>query len=145
MSSGDVGRRDRLAVGPGAALVFVYGILALAASARSAVQISRDFSAAPLAFSLSAFAALVYVVATVALAARGRVWRRVAVVSMSIELVGVVLVGALSLVLPALQATPFGGDATVWSWFGAGYGFVPLVLPILGLLWVRRAGRVSGR
>jgi hypothetical protein len=25
----------------------------------------------------------------------------------------------------------------VWSDFGIGYGFVPVVLPILGLLWLR--------
>jgi len=29
-------------------------------------------------------------------------------------------------------------DATVWSHFGQGYGFVPVVLPVLGLLWLRR-------
>ena len=29
-------------------------------------------------------------------------------------------------------------DATVWSEFGAGYGFVPLVLPLVGLWWLLR-------
>ena len=29
-------------------------------------------------------------------------------------------------------------DATVWSSYGGGYGYVPLVLPVLGLLWLRR-------
>jgi integral membrane protein len=28
-------------------------------------------------------------------------------------------------------------DATVWSDYGIGYGFVPLALPIAGLLWLR--------
>ena len=28
-------------------------------------------------------------------------------------------------------------DKTVWSHFGSGYGYVPLVLPVLGLLWLR--------
>jgi hypothetical protein len=26
----------------------------------------------------------------------------------------------------------------VWSSYGSGYGFVPLVLPVFGLLWLRR-------
>jgi hypothetical protein len=30
-------------------------------------------------------------------------------------------------------------DQTVWSDFGAGYGFVPLVLPFVGLTWVFRS------
>ena len=33
---------------------------------------------------------------------------------------------------------PFGRDATVWSVFGMGYLFIPLVLPILGLFWLSR-------
>jgi len=27
-------------------------------------------------------------------------------------------------------------DATVWTGFGSGYGFVPLVLPFVGLWWL---------
>ncbi len=141
----DARRSRRLSSGPGAVIVAVYGILALAASARSAVQITRDFSAAPLAFSLSAFAAVVYIVATLALTSRGDRGYRVAKITITIELVGVLLIGALSLVAPALQASPFGSDATVWSWFGAGYGFVPLVLPFVGLWWLRRAERQGDR
>lgn len=142
MSTPNARPSARLAVGPGLLLVVVYAILALAASARSAVQIARDFSAAPLAYALSAVAAVVYVVATVALASPGRRWFAVARTAITVELVGVLLVGALSVLLPALRVSPFGRDATVWSWFGAGYGFVPLVLPVLGLLWLRRRGRV---
>jgi hypothetical protein len=34
----------------------------------------------------------------------------------------------------------------VWSGYGSGYGFVPLVLPVFGLLWLRRwSGRVASR
>jgi hypothetical protein len=33
-------------------------------------------------------------------------------------------------------------DATVWSDFGQGYGYVPLILPIVGLWWLlRRSNR----
>lgn len=122
--------------GPGRLLVAVYAIFALAAGARAGVQIGTKFSDAPLAYSLSAFAAAVYVLATVALARGGRTSFRVAVASCSVELAGVLAIGTLSLVDRA--AFP---DATVWSGYGEGYGFVPLVLPVVGLLWLRRTGR----
>lgn len=119
--------------GPGRLLVAVYAIFALAAGARAAVQIATRFDEAPVAYALSAFAAAVYVLATVALARGGRTSRRVALTACSIELAGVLGVGAYSLADP--DSFP---DATVWSHFGQGYGFVPLVLPVLGLLWLRR-------
>jgi cytochrome bd-type quinol oxidase subunit 2 len=122
--------------GPGRLLIAVYAVFALAATARSAVQIAGRFDHAPLAYLLSAFAAVVYIVATIGLARGSRTSRRVATVSCSVELVGVVTVGAVSLLVPHLFP-----DATVWSGFGAGYGFVPLVLPVLGLLWIRRTAR----
>nr|WP_297422177.1 hypothetical protein [uncultured Actinotalea sp.] len=130
----DVPAAPGTASGPGRALVAVYGVLAVAATARSAVQVLRDLEAAPLAYSLSAFAAAVYVVATVALARPGPRARRVAWVAVSVEAVGVLSVGTLSLVRPELFP-----DATVWSGFGIGYALVPLVLPALGLWWLSRA------
>ncbi|WP_344285244.1 hypothetical protein [Actinomadura napierensis] len=117
-------------------LVAVYAIFALAAGARAGVQIGTKFSDAPLAYSLSAFAAAVYVLATVALARGGRTSFRVAVAACSVELAGVLAIGTLSLV--DRSAFP---DATVWSGYGEGYGFVPLVLPVIGLLWLRRTAR----
>lgn len=117
-------------------LVAVYAVFAVAAGARSAVQIATRFDAAPVAYLLSAFAAVVYLVATVALRHSGPRAHRVAVSACAIELVGVLGVGALSLV-----ATSLFPDQTVWSHFGAGYGFVPLVLPALGLFWLRRYDR----
>jgi hypothetical protein len=121
-------------------LVAVYGLFALAASARSAVQIATKFHEAPLAYLLSAFAAVVYIVATVSLARGGATSRRVATVAISIELVGVITVGAVSEF--ASDAFP---EATVWTGFGSGYGFVPLVLPFVGLWWLRhtRTGAVT--
>ncbi|WP_285492758.1 hypothetical protein [Actinomadura sp. NBRC 104425] len=125
--------------GPGRILVAVYGIFALAAGARAGVQMATRFSDAPVAYSLSAFAAVVYVLATVALALGGRTSRRVALVSCSIELAGVLAVGTLS--LADKEAFP---DETVWSVYGQGYGFVPLVLPVIGLYWLWRSGRRTG-
>lgn len=120
------------AYGAGRVLVLVYGILAVAALGRSTVQIPRD--PAMLAYWLSGFAALVYLVATVALAHNGVKMRRVAWVAVCIELVGVLVVGTWSFVRP--ESFP---DATVWSHFGQGYGFVPLVLPFLGIAWLVRS------
>jgi len=128
--------------GIGRVLVFVYGILALAATGRSVFQIIDRFTEAPIAFTLSALSALVYIVATIALIAPGRGWYRVAWSTISFELAGVLVVGTLSLFAPAVlglhSIDPFGRDATVWSVYGMGYVFVPLVLPVLGLWWLAR-------
>lgn len=116
--------------GPGRLLVAVYATFAVAASSRAAYQLATKLDEAPVAYLLSALAAAVYVVATVALL---RDARRFALASIGFELVGVLAVGGWSLV----DGDRFP-DATVWSSFGAGYGYVPLVLPVLGLLWLRR-------
>jgi len=119
--------------GPGRVLVAVYGVFALAATARAGYQIATKLSEAPLAYLLSALSAVVYLAATFALARGGVVARRIAWAACSLELLGVLSVGTLSLLSP--QDFP---QATVWSVFGQGYGYVPLVLPVLGLLWLRR-------
>ena len=129
-------RPDSTRTGPGRLLVAVYGLFALSASARAGVQIATKFSHAPVAYLLSAFAAVVYILATVTLANGSPTARRIAVLSCSVELVGVLAVGTWSLVDPATFP-----DATVWSGYGSGYGFVPLVLPVFGLLWLRHWSR----
>lgn len=119
--------------GFGRLLVTVYAVFALSATARALVQLATKYDEAPLAYLLSALSGLIYIAATVGLARRGPAARRVATVAVSVELIGVLVVGALSLADPA--AFP---DATVWSGFGRGYGYVPLVLPLVGLWWLRR-------
>jgi hypothetical protein len=116
--------RDRRTHGPGRLLVAVYGIFALAATARAVFQIATKFEQAPLAYLLTACAAVVYVLVR---------WYRISVAAVTVELVGVVGVGLFSLLDPAA----FPSD-TVWSAFGQGYGYVPLILPVLGLLWLYR-------
>lgn len=117
--------------GPGRLLIAVYGVFAISSSARAGYQLATRFSEAPLAYLLSGFAAIVYVVATAAMARAGRVGRRVALVAVCIELMGVLGVGLLT----RIDRGDFP-SATVWSDFGAGYGYVPLVLPLLGLAWL---------
>ena len=114
-------------------LIAIYALFALAASARAGVQIATKFSNAPVAYLLSAFAGVVYILATVTLAIGTPTARRIAIVSCSVEFAGVLAVGTWSLADPATFP-----DATVWSGYGSGYGFVPLVLPVFGLLWLRR-------
>jgi hypothetical protein len=134
-------RPDSTRTGPGRLLVAVYGLFALAASARAGVQIATKFGHAPVAYVLSAFAGVVYILATVTLANGSPTARRIAVLSCSVEFAGVLAVGTWSLVDPATFP-----DATVWSGYGSGYGFVPLVLPVFGLLWLRRwTGRAAAR
>jgi uncharacterized membrane protein YdcZ (DUF606 family) len=119
--------------GFGRVLVAVYAVFALAATARSAYQLATDFEAAPVAYLLSAVAGVVYVLATVALA---RSLRGLAALTIGFELVGVLAVGLLSLLDDELFP-----DDSVWSGFGAGYGYVPLLLPFVGLWWLRRTAR----
>jgi hypothetical protein len=126
-------RDAALGSGPGRVLLAVYLIFAVAAGARALVQIATKFGDAPLAYLLSALAAVVYVAATYGLGTGGTRGRLIALTSCSIELAGVLVVGTLSLADPA--AFP---DQTVWSSYGSGYGYVPLVLPVIGLWWLRR-------
>ena len=119
-------------------IVSIYVVLSLAALGRSSFQIFTKLDDAPLAYSLSALAAVVYVIATVSVAMGHRpIARRIAQWSLSFELVGVLGVGGLSLILPELFT-----DQTVWSQFGMGYLFIPLVLPVLGLWWLTKRARV---
>lgn len=129
MNAGTV-RATNTNTGPGRVLIAVYAVFAVSAGARSGVQLSTRFDQAPVAYLLSAFAAAVYLLATVALA---RSSRTLALVACSIELAGVLTVGTASLLAP--RTFP---DATVWSDYGIGYAFFPLLLPVLGLLWLRR-------
>lgn len=123
--------------GFGRVLVAVYAIFALAASARSITQLLTKADEAPVAYALSAVAGVVYVVATWALAT-GR--RSLALVTIGFELAGVIAVGILSVVDGSLFP-----DQTVWSDFGRGYGFIPLVLPFVGLWWLRHTRTAASR
>ena len=126
------------ATGAGRILVAVYGIFALSATARAGVQIATKFSEAPLAYLLSALAGVVYILATVGLAST-RPWARpLAWTAVAFELAGVLVVGTLTV----LDTGDFPDD-TVWSVYGRGYGFIPLVLPLVGLWWLHRTGRAG--
>ncbi|WP_026545458.1 hypothetical protein [Arthrobacter sp. 35/47] len=132
------GVAEALSRGPGRLLIAVYGVFALAATARAVFQIATKFSEAPLAYTLTAIAALVYVFATVSLSRSGPRWFWLSFAAVGVEFIGVLAVGTLSIVDPVL----FPAD-TVWSVYGRGYGFVPLILPVLGLWWLYRHRAVA--
>jgi hypothetical protein len=108
-------------------LIVIYAILGLAATGRAAYQISIKFAEAPVAYSVSALSALLYVTIAVAL---WRGWKRTAVAGTIAELAGVMVVGTLGWAAPGLWP-----DQTVWTAYGVAYGWVPLALPIVAL-WV---------
>ncbi|MFD3542383.1 hypothetical protein ACFWUQ_23235 [Streptomyces sp. NPDC058662] len=124
--------RKRLVSGPGLLLVWLYGVMVVGAVSRSAYQISTEYGRAPLAYSLSAAAALAYAFITYSLVRGGERARKAALVCCAAELAGVLVVGTWTLARP--EAFP---DATVWSDFGMGYLFIPVILPITGMLWLR--------
>ncbi|QGN47081.1 hypothetical protein GKC29_09605 [Micromonospora sp. WMMC415] len=136
MADAPAAERTRTNAGPGRLLIAVYLLFAIAATSRAGLQIATKFDQAPVAYLLSALAAVIYIVAAVGLARAGAAGRRIALTCCTVELVGVVGVGAFSLARPDLFP-----DETVWSGFGSGYGYIPLVLPVLGLLWLWRTRR----
>ncbi|MEU9628800.1 hypothetical protein ACFZDB_22755 [Streptomyces luteogriseus] len=140
MTSGEaeVSRR-RLISGPGTLLVWLYGVMVVGAVSRSAYQIATEFDRAPLAYSLSALAGVVYGFITYTLVRGGETARRVALACCVAELVGVLTVGTWTLVEPS--AFP---DATVWSDFGMGYLFIPVILPVSAIYWLRKGAPKEG-
>lgn len=124
--------------GPHRVLLALYALFVLAAGARSGVQLATDAGRAPVAYTLSALAALTYAAGWFAIrrASAGRTG--FAGVMLWVELAGVLVVGTLSLVEP-----DWFPEASVWSQYGIGYGFVPAALPIAGLIWLRRQRAVA--
>ncbi|GEM81954.1 hypothetical protein [Meiothermus hypogaeus] len=115
----------------GQILAVSYPLLALSAGARSIYQlffkpgVTDYFPPA-----LSAVAAAIYLVATVAFVTRKPWAWWVSVGALSFEMTGVLVVGTLSLVMPEVIGR------TVWHDFGIDYGFLPLLQPLLGLVWL---------
>ena len=126
--------------GPGRTLVAFYGIMTIAALARSIFEIVAHFDRAPLAYVLSLAAGIIYLVATIALVTPGRTAYRIAATAITTELLGVLVVGTISVLDFALF--PFADDrSTVWAYYGLEYLLIPLALPILGLLFLRNQRR----
>jgi hypothetical protein len=125
-------------LGFGRLLILVYAVFAISSTARASFQVITKFEEAPVSYSLSLLSAVVYLLATVSLAKSGPTWKTIALASVIFELIGVLTVGVISLLVPELFV-----EASIWSGFGSGYGYLPLVLPILGLLWIRKTSQGS--
>ncbi len=126
--------REEIREGPGRLFTLLYGIFAVGATSRSAVQLLERASHAPVAYGLSALSALIYVVGFVLLLRWGHPGSRKAMrILCLVELTGVLVIGTLSLVRQDLFP-----DSTVWSDYGIGYLFLPAILPILVLRWLKR-------
>ena len=115
-------------------LTLLYTLFAIAAGSRALYQIATRWEQAPLAYTLSTVAALVYLIACVGINRTSPSAWRITMGLCVFELVGVLVVGTLTLIYPALFP-----DETVWSVYGQGYGFVPLVLPIIGIVWLMQS------
>ncbi len=125
-------------LGVGRLLILVYAVFAISSTARASFQVITKFEEAPVSYSLSLLSALVYVLATVSLAKSSPAWKTIALASVIFELIGVLTIGVISLLVPELFV-----EASIWSGFGSGYGYLPLVLPVLGLLWIRKTNQGS--
>lgn len=125
-------------LGVGRLLILVYAVFAISSTARASFQMITKFEEAPVSYSLSLLSALVYLLATVSLAKSGPAWKTIALASVIFELIGVLTIGVISLLVPELFV-----EASIWSGFGSGYGYLPLLLPILGLLWIRKTSQGS--
>lgn len=128
-----------IGTGPGRLLVTLYGIFTVGAASRSVLQLATRFEDAPLAYVLSAVAAVVYAFITFSLVRGGESARKAAFGCCWAELVGVLAVGTWT----RIESSAFP-DATVWSDYGRGYLFLPVVLPVAGLLWLCRPRRGDG-
>lgn len=76
-------------------------------------------------------AGIVYLVAALALTHNGRRMRRLGWAAVAVEALGPVLVGLLGMGVPALS-----DPRSPWGAFGADYWYIPLVLPVIGLVWL---------
>ena len=125
-------------LGVGRLLILFYAVFAISSTARASFQVITKFEEAPVSYSLSLLSAVVYLLATVSLAKSGPTWKTIALASVIFELIGVLTVGVISLLVPELFV-----EASIWSGFGSGYGYLPLLLPVLGLLWIRKTNQDS--
>ena len=108
-----------------------YPVLALSTGVRSIFQLFFKADVANyLGPSLSAVAAVCYLLATIGFVRRRRATWYLSVAALVFETTMVLLIGTLSFVYPQeLQHT-------VWRHFGADYGYFPLFQPVLGLIWL---------
>lgn len=112
-------------------LAVSYPVLALSTGARALYQLAfRDDITNIVPVLMTGVAALCYLIAAVGFAVRRPTWWWVSVITLSFELVMVVIVGTISLLDPEAVGR------TVWRHYGEDYGYFPLIQPFVGLAWL---------
>lgn len=110
-----------------------YPVLALSTGVRAVYQLFfKEGVTDYVGPTLTAVAALVYIVATIGFGYRRNWSWYLSVVALLFEVALVVIVGGLSLSRPESFAN------TSWRYFGIDYAFFPLIQPFLGLVWLSR-------
>lgn len=108
-----------------------YPLLALSTGARGLYQLFlKEGVTNKLAPLLTTVSAALYLVAAIGFFVRKSWAWRLSVTALSIEFIGVMVVGVLSVIMPDVIGH------TAWSYFGRDYGFFPLIQPLLGLAWL---------
>ncbi len=119
--------------GAGMILAISYPVLALSTGVRAVYQgFFKDEVTNYLAVALSGIAAICYLLATIGFTYRRKWAWQLSVAVLGFETLMTFIVGGLS--LTTAYADVIG--RTVWRSFGADYGYLPLIQPILGLLWL---------
>lgn len=110
------------------AIFWLFGAWTLIVSIRSLIGIGGE----PLGPALvSLLAALIYLTAAIALTHNGRRMRMVGWASVGISLAGPILTGLLGVGTSEVSA-----EFSPWSRFGEYYYYLPLVIPVIGLVWL---------
>jgi hypothetical protein len=114
-------------------LGFFYGLWAFSALGRSSWEYLFKQNVTTYAPAhLSTFVGVLYIFIIVGLRHRSPRWWWATLVLLAVELVGVLIVGTIDIIW---HPFPY---ATVWSSYGRGYFFMPLLLPFAGLWWMLR-------
>jgi hypothetical protein len=115
------------------ALAFFYGLWAFSALGRSSYEyLFKPNIPTYLPAHLSTFVGVLYIFIIVGLRRRGPRWWWATLALLTVELAGVLVVGTIDVIW---RPFPY---ATVWSNYGIGYFFMPLVLPFIGLAYLLR-------
>lgn len=127
----DAPELSRFADVTGKILAVSYPVLALSTGARGLYQLFLKESVTDyLPPLLTTIAAALYLVAAIGFARRSKRAWTISVVALTLEMIGIVVVGALSNLQPDLVGE------TAWRHFGADYGYFPFIQPLLGLIWL---------
>lgn len=108
-----------------------YPVLAISTGFRAVYQLGfKEGVVDYLPPALSLIAALCYLTATVGFAVHKRWAWRLSVGVLGFETLMTFVIGILSFTHPEMIGS------TVWRHFGADYGYLPLIQPLLGLAWL---------